>query len=50
MPNELLVIIDPQNDFINTGGFYARKHAGIEQILHARQKINQLLKYKTKSK
>ena len=50
MPNELLVIIDPQNDFINKTGFYAKKHCGIDQILNARQKINNLLSLHNKEK
>lgn len=50
MTNELLVIIDPQNDFINKTGFYAKKHSGIEQILNAKQKINNLLKLHNKEK
>jgi nicotinamidase/pyrazinamidase len=43
MTNELLVIIDPQNDFINKDGIYAKKHSGISQILNAKEKINTLL-------
>ena len=48
--NTLLVIIDPQSDFINRAGFYAKKHSGIDQILHARQKINKLLTLHKKEK
>jgi nicotinamidase/pyrazinamidase len=44
MDNTLIVIIDPQHDFINQTGEYAKKHSGIKQILHAREKINGLLK------
>ena len=43
MINELLVIIDPQVDFINKEGAYAKRHAGITQILQAKEKINQLI-------
>ena len=43
MLNELLVIIDPQFDFINQRGSYAKKHPGISQILNARDKINKLI-------
>jgi len=43
MTNELLVIIDPQNDFINKEGLYAKRHAGIVQILSARENINKLI-------
>ena len=43
MTNELLVIIDPQNDFINKEGSYAKRHAGIKQILNAKEKINKLI-------
>jgi nicotinamidase/pyrazinamidase len=43
MTNELLVVIDPQKDFINRTGFYAKKHLGINQILNVKQKINKLL-------
>lgn len=50
MTNELLVIIDPQNDFINRSGFYAKKHSGIDQILKARQNINNLLRLHDKDK
>ena len=44
MPRELLVIIDPQHDFINPAGHYAKKHAGINQILSAKENILRLLK------
>jgi nicotinamidase-related amidase len=50
MNNTLLVIIDPQNDFINQTGFYAKKHSGIDQILNARQKINKILHLYNKEK
>jgi nicotinamidase/pyrazinamidase len=43
MRNECLIIIDPQKDFINQDGVYAKKHPGINQILQAKQNINQLL-------
>ena len=43
MHNQLLVIIDPQKDFISKEGVYAKKHSGIEQILNARRNINKLL-------
>ena len=43
MSNELLVVIDPQNDFLNETGFYAKRHSGISQILNARQRINNIL-------
>ena len=43
MTNELLIIIDPQNDFINKEGSYAKRHAGIKQILNAKEKINKLI-------
>ena len=43
MSNELLVIIDPQTDFINKEGSYAKRHPGINQILNAKDKINKLV-------
>lgn len=48
--NQIIVIIDPQYDFINPQGFYAKKHSGIDQILRAREKINALLKVLPKEK
>jgi nicotinamidase/pyrazinamidase len=38
-----LLIIDPQKDFIHRDGNYAGRHAGITQILDAKEKINSLL-------
>jgi nicotinamidase-related amidase len=43
MPNDLFVIIDPQYDFINERGLYARRHQGIGQIADARFQIIKLL-------
>ncbi|RQO65890.1 hypothetical protein DBR43_26950 [Pedobacter sp. KBW06] len=40
---QLLVIIDPQKDFINPDGAYAKRHSGIRQILECKRKINELL-------
>jgi nicotinamidase/pyrazinamidase len=41
---ELWVIIDPQKDFINEKGAYAKKHIDITQITEAKEKINKLVK------
>ena len=43
MAQEVIVIIDPQKDFISTDGAYARRHSGISQILRAKDNINRLL-------
>ena len=43
MAKQMLVIIDPQNDFTHLEGSYARKHAGITQITESKARINQLL-------
>ncbi|KRB55505.1 isochorismatase family cysteine hydrolase [Flavobacterium sp. Root186] len=42
MSNELLILIDPQNDFTNLDGFYAQQHQ-TSQITNTKQKINELL-------
>lgn len=42
--NELLVIIDPQADFIDDAGLYAMKHTGIMQLKEAVNNIERLLK------
>lgn len=41
--DQLLIIIDPQKDFTSTGGVYATRHSGIQQILETKQGINRLL-------
>jgi nicotinamidase/pyrazinamidase len=41
---ELLLVIDAQVDFTNIAGNYAKKHAGITQILAAKKNINRLIK------
>lgn len=43
MSNSLCVIIDPQNDFISADGAYAKRHAGITQILQAANNIQRFL-------
>lgn len=43
MPKECIVIIDPQKDFTDVNGVYANRHAGIQQIVQAKTKINKLL-------
>jgi nicotinamidase-related amidase len=42
MSQEVIVIIDPQKDFISMDGAYARRHSGINQILQAKDTINRL--------
>jgi len=42
MPQEVIVIIDPQKDFTSIEGAYARRHSGISQILRAKDTINGL--------
>ena len=43
MSQEVIVIIDPQKDFISIDGAYAKRHSGISQILRAKDNINGLL-------
>jgi nicotinamidase/pyrazinamidase len=43
MQEEILLIIDPQKDFINHQADYANRHGGIKQILEAKENINQLI-------
>ena len=43
MGRQVLLIIDPQNDFTSSGGNYAGRHAGISQILEAKSRIRKLL-------
>jgi nicotinamidase/pyrazinamidase len=43
MSGNLLVIIDPQLDFIGEGGFYHKRHEGITQIRDACANIQALL-------
>ena len=43
MPKELIIVIDPQKDFINENGGYSKRHKGISQILNAKKNINKLL-------
>lgn len=43
MAKQVLVIIDPQNDFTHPKGQYARKHPGLSKIGEARAAINNLL-------
>jgi nicotinamidase-related amidase len=50
MTNELVVLIDPQIDFIGEEGNYAKRHSGINQILDAKRKINTLIKSLDKRK
>ena len=44
MPKELIIVIDPQKDFINENGGYSKRHKGILQILNAKENINNLLR------
>lgn len=44
MSKQMLVIIDPQNDFTHPKGNYAGRHAGITQIAEARLRIIDLLR------
>jgi nicotinamidase/pyrazinamidase len=44
MINEVIIIIDPQKDFTHPDGNYAKRHAGINQILLAKEEINELIK------
>jgi nicotinamidase-related amidase len=44
MSQEVIVIIDPQKDFISLDGAYAKRHSGISQILQAKDTINGLFK------
>ena len=50
MQRQIIVIIDPQNDFTNVEGCYAKKHSGITQILKAKENINTLLNFQTNDK
>lgn len=50
MENEIIVIIDPQKDFISDSGAYAKRHSGISQIMEAKENINKLLKNQDKQK
>ena len=50
MVNEIVVIIDPQKDFISNEGVYAKKHSGISQIVKAKERINKLIKFLDKNK
>ncbi len=43
MANSCIVVIDPQKDFISEAGNYAGRHAGIRQMLDAKEKINSLV-------
>lgn len=43
MSGNLLVIIDPQLDFIGEGGFYGKRHEGMTQIQDACANIQALL-------
>jgi nicotinamidase/pyrazinamidase len=42
--DSLLVVIDPQKDFIHPDGAYAQKNYGIQQILQAKSNIIEFLK------
>jgi nicotinamidase-related amidase len=41
--NALLVVIDPQKDFIHPAGAYANKNYGLQQILRAKDSLIKLL-------
>lgn len=43
MTNSCIVVIDPQKDFISEVGDYASRHAGIRQMLAAKERINNLV-------
>jgi nicotinamidase-related amidase len=43
MTKACIVVIDPQKDFINETGNYASRHAGITQMLAAKERINSLV-------
>jgi nicotinamidase-related amidase len=43
MGRQVLVVIDPQNDFTSSEGNYARRHSGISQILNSKYRIRNLL-------
>lgn len=43
MPNQIFIIIDPQNDFTAADGNYAKRHQGMKYILDAKKNINRLL-------
>lgn len=45
MNDALLLIIDPQNDFTHSKGYYAKKHPGISQITSAKEKIIELFRH-----
>jgi nicotinamidase-related amidase len=42
MKKACIVVIDPQKDFISEAGNYASRHAGIGQMLAAKERINKL--------
>ncbi|HEX2630173.1 MAG TPA: isochorismatase family cysteine hydrolase [Chitinophagaceae bacterium] len=42
MTESMLIIIDPQNDFTHSKGYYAKKHKGISHITLAKEKIKTL--------
>lgn len=43
MATQILILIDPQNDFTHVEGDYARRHAGITQITEAKLKSQRLV-------
>lgn len=43
MRKACIVVIDPQKDFISEAGNYASRHAGITQMLAAKERINSLV-------
>ena len=49
MRKACIVVIDPQKDFIGEDGNYASRHAGIRQMLLAKEKINSLIHANEKS-
>jgi len=44
LSKQVLIIIDPQEDFTSAEGSYAKRHSGITQIAAAKQNINKILK------
>ena len=45
MAQQLLVLIDPQNDFTHAESDYARRHKGVSWIAEAKSCINRLLQH-----
>jgi len=49
MSKQVIIIIDPQNDFTSPEGNYAKRHSRITQIEAAKENINKLLKPRSKT-